>query len=180
MSNSKENLLMAMQDVFHGFVVAGTALEKHDVEHVQPGIDEEGVVQLEDRLGVPLPSSYKEFLRRARGFWLLGGTVQFDVQHPFFHTFSKLEELNQQQRNVVEQKGDVWPPPSDGMLCFAEYFRDADGDQVLFDVSEGLVEGEYPVMYYSHETRPPFVERVAGSFREWFNTQCVQQVMPEE
>lgn len=53
------------------------------------------------------------------------------------------------------------------MLCFAEFFLEADGDQVLFDVSGGLVAGEYPVVYYAHEGSPPSVRRVAGSFAEF-------------
>jgi hypothetical protein len=32
------------------------------------------------------------------------------------------------------------------MLCFAEFFMEADGDQVLFDVSKGLINGEYPIV----------------------------------
>lgn len=52
------------------------------------------------------------------------------------------------------------------MLCFAEFWLEADGDQVLFDTSQGLVGGEYPVMYYAHSGRPPTVRRLASSFRE--------------
>jgi hypothetical protein len=35
----------------------------------------------------------------------------------------------------VDFKGGGWPPPSQGMLCFAEYSLEADGDQVLFEAS---------------------------------------------
>lgn len=145
-------------------------------EETLPGASAEDIAALEIQLGIPLPESYKRFLRIARGFWLFGGAVQFAQEHPFVHCFPRLEELNSSQRHTVDLKGGSWPPPSDGMLCIAEYFRDADGDQVLFDVSKGLVNGEYPVMYYSHETRPPFVEKVADSFEEWLNHRCIDQM----
>lgn len=32
----------------------------------------------------------------------------------------------------------------------AEYFLEDDGDQVLFKVADGLINGEYPVYYYAH------------------------------
>ena len=145
-------------------------------ENILPAATQEEIQMLETSLGIPLPCSYKSFLKRSRGFWLFGGAVQFGSQHPFFHHFPKLEELTPAQRRMIELKGGKWPPPSEGMLCFAEYFRDADGDQVLFDVSGGLINGEYPVMYYSHETRPPFVVKVANSFQEWLDAKCIDEM----
>jgi len=53
------------------------------------------------------------------------------------------------------------------MLCFAEFFMEADGDQVLWDVSRGLVDGEYPIYYYAHEARPPSVRKLADCFDTW-------------
>ena len=46
---------------------------------------------------------------------------------------------------------------------------EADGDQVLFDVSNGLVNGEYPVMYYDHESHPPVVRKLADDFTTFLN-----------
>ena len=65
------------------------------------------------------------------------------------------------------------------MLCFAEYFLEADGDQVLWDVKPGLQDGEYPVMYYAHESSPPSVRQIAGSFREWLE-QCLDAFPPAD
>jgi len=110
---------------------------------------------LESDLNIKLPDSYKEFLRCIRGFWLLGGSVQISEIHPFFHNFPQKEQLTSRQLKLIKIKGGKWPPPSQGMLCFAEFFMEADGDQVLFDVSKGLNDGEYPVFYYSHENNPP-------------------------
>jgi len=139
------------------------------LEEVLPPLADSEIEDLERQLAVPLPGSYKNFLRCARGLWLMGGVVQMSKGHPFFHDFPKLEELTQQQRDMVAMKGGDWPPPSQGMLCFAEFFMMADGDQVLFDVSGGLVNGEYPVLYYDHESRPPTVRKLADSFDQWLN-----------
>jgi hypothetical protein len=80
-----------------------------------------------------------------------------------------LDALNAEQRRMVALKGGPWPPASQGMLCFAEFFMEADGDQVLFDTADGLVGGEYPIVYWAHEDRPPSVRRLAGSFGEFMD-----------
>ena len=139
----------------------------HCLDHVEPPATDEELRQLERTVGIPLPESYKTLLRCGRGFWLLGGVVQFGPQHPFFHDFPPLDNLTPVQRKAVERKGGAWPPPSQGMLCFAEFFMEADGDQVLFDVSKGLIGGEYPVMYYAHEESPPTVRTLATGFGEF-------------
>jgi hypothetical protein len=123
------------------------------------------VTAIEDELGLPLPASYKTLLGCSAGFWLLGGSVKFG--RPFVHEFTPVEQLSAVQRAAVEAKGGAWPPPTQGMVCFADYFWQADGDQVLFDVRDGLQNGEFPVVYYDHEARPSAVQRVAASFGEW-------------
>ena len=65
------------------------------------------------------------------------------------------------------------------MLCFAEFFMEADGDQVLFYVPSGMVDGEYPIVYCAHEYRPPMVRKLADDspsfisefldYEEWRN-----------
>jgi SMI1 / KNR4 family (SUKH-1) len=138
------------------------------LEELLPPASAAEIEQLENELGVPLPASYKKFLRCSRALWLFGGAVQMSKGHPFFHHFPAFEELTLPQRRVVSQRGGKWPPPSDGMLCFAEFFLEADGDQVLFDVSNGSSDGEYPVIYYAHEI--PSVRKYAGGFQEWLDT----------
>jgi len=135
-----------------------------EIENIEPPASEPDIRALEESLGVSLPESYKQLLRCARGLWLFGGAVQFGTQHPFFHEFPPLKDLTPQQREVVKLKGGKWPPPSEGMLCFAEFFMEADGDQVLFDVKNGLRNGEYSIMYYAHESRPPTVRKLADDF----------------
>jgi hypothetical protein len=132
---------------------------------VAPGASDNDLADLETSLGIPLPDSYKSLLRCAREFWLFGGAVQFGFQHPFIHDFQPFDELSPRQQKTVQRKsGGRWPPPSNGMLCFAEFFMEADGDQVLFDVTNGMVNGEYPVMYHAHESSPPSVRKLADDF----------------
>lgn len=138
-----------------------------ELEEILPGASVAEIEEIEAEIGVPLPESYKRLLQCARGFWLMGGAVQFGRQHPFAHKFPPFESLPSSHQAVVKRKGGVWPPPSSGMLCFAEFFMEADGDQVLFDTSQGLVNGEYPVVYYSHDARPPSVRRIAASFTDF-------------
>lgn len=144
----------------------GAAAPHRELEQVLPPATADDLAALEQQLGLPLPESYKALLRCARGFWLMGGVVQFGSQHPFVHDFPPLETLTPPQRRRVALKGGPWPPASQGMLCFAEFFLEADGDQVLFDTSAGLVGGEYPVVYWAHEGRPPSVRPLAASFGE--------------
>ena len=59
----------------------------------------------------------------------------------------------------------------DEILCFADYFLEAGGDQAPFDVTGGLVDGEYPVYYY-HEG--PTVRKVADSFKEFLENFVVR------
>ncbi len=160
-------MIERFQNDFPAFYESLAARDGADIEHVLPPASDDDVAQLEQKLGVSLPDSYKRLLRCARGFWLLGGAIQFGTRHPFFHRFPKLDTLTPRQRETVTIKGGQWPPPSDGMLCFAEFFLEADGDQVLWDVSAGLHEGEYPIYYYAHEDRPPSVRKVADRFDVW-------------
>jgi len=111
-------------------------------------------------LGVPLPLSYKQFLRIARGISAFGGLRIYG--DAWYRNWPPFESLT--PRQLLTRKT-TWPPPSEGMLCFANYCLEADGDNVLFDVSQGLVDGEYPVYYYYHEA--PSVTKVADSFTEF-------------
>lgn len=160
-------MLKAASELFPRFARTAANFE---LEHVLPAASQTDVANLEGSLGLSLPESYKALLKCTRGFWLMGGVVQFGSQHPFFHDFPPLESLTLPQRRVVELKGGPWPPASQGMLCFAEFFMEADGDQVLFDVAGGLVKGEYPIMYWAHEGRPPSVRKLADTFAEFIET----------
>lgn len=157
-------MLDAAAKLFPRFARAAAARR---LEHVLPPATADEIAALERELGLPLPESYQALLRCARGFWLMGGAVQFGSQHPFIHDFPPLASLTPQQQEIVKAKGGPWPPGSQGMLCVAEFFMEADGDQVLFDATRRLVRGEYAIMYWAHEGRPPSVRQLAGSFGEF-------------
>ena len=132
------------------------------IEQVLPPATDAEIGEIETQCGVPLPVSYRRLLRCARGFDLLGGVVQFCVGHPFFHDFPPREAVS---AKAIRRSGGVWPPPSQGMLCFAEFFMEADGDQMLWDVSRGLCDGEYPIYYYAHNV--PSVRQLSANFESW-------------
>ncbi|MFN8206832.1 MAG: SMI1/KNR4 family protein [Bacteroidales bacterium] len=140
-----------------------------DLENVQNGLTNIQIDSIEKELKVNLPISYKQFLKCCGGFWVLGGSVKVGQDYLFLQDFQPYDSLTTKQKERIIQKGGVWPPPSQGMICFADFFMNADGDQVLFDVSKGLIKGEYPVYYYSHESNPPTVRKIADSFEQWLN-----------
>src|SRR5262249_6778797 len=122
-------VLDELAQLFPGFARLAAGRE---LDHVLPPTPVAEVAALEERVGLPLPESYKGLLKCTRGFWLMGGIVQFGPQHPFVHEFPPLDTLTEEQKRIVSLKGGPWPPASHGMLCFAEFFMEADGDQVLF------------------------------------------------
>jgi hypothetical protein len=130
-------------------------------------LSDQEISSLEARLNIQLPPSYKRFLKCTRGFTALGGIVQMSYEHPFVHNFPPYDQLTEEQKASINQKGGDWPPPSQGMLCFAEFFMEGDGDQVLFDTSHKDELGEYPVYYYAHD--PGTVRKIASSFEQWLN-----------
>jgi len=146
------------------------------MDEVLPGMSAEDVSACEERLRLSLPESYKRFLRAARGFWLFNGCVQFSKKHPYLHEFPDYESLPESGKKEVELNGGVWPPPSAGMLCFAEYHPANASYSVLFDVQRGLVGGEYPVVYYDYRGRPPTVRRIAESFLDWVSEHCIDDI----
>ena len=115
---------------------------RDEIESMRPGASPAELAELSRVVGVPLPAAYRTFLSHAREL-VVGDTVRLTVDHPFTHTVAL---------------------PTEGMLCFGEYWLEADGDQVLFDLRDGTPE-DPPVLYYAHGRRT--VERAAATFREW-------------
>ncbi len=122
----------------------------YDLESVQAAASQDEIVRIEKNLNLPLPQAYKDLLSCTRGFWLMGGVVQFDLQHPFLHPYS----IETKTSESVEY------------LCFAEFFMEADGDQVLFDLRGGLQSGEYPIVYYAHSAKQK-IRLLANTFTEF-------------
>ena len=113
---------------------------------LQPGATDEKLATEERLLGLSLPEKLKTLLRASRQIQLEG----FDLGHLFFH----------------EQRGKV-PGASHGMLCFADYFLEADGDQMLLDPRD-LPADDPPVYYYAHAV--PEVRPLAQSFSAWLES----------
>ncbi|MCF6227517.1 MAG: SMI1/KNR4 family protein [Planctomycetes bacterium] len=129
-------------------------MDRSGFENIRPGLSAPEIAELEKHLEIVLPVSFKKFLSICSGFNADG----IKLYEPFFHEFNT---------HVVAKTN--WPPPSQGMLCFTDTFFLADGDQSLFDVSSGLSNGEYPIVYYDHERDPAIVIPVAQTFEEFLN-----------
>jgi cell wall assembly regulator SMI1 len=161
-----------MQDLKEGFPKFARFLDHRRTtvpdeeweDQILPAASLAEIATIEAQLSVALPASYKRFLEITRGVLFYGGDLQMDEGHPFVHDFPSWDSLTWRQTVDVTKRG-KWPPPGQGLLCFADYCLDGDGDQVLFDVRGGLVDGEYPVVYYNHDRAE--VRTLAPSFREW-------------
>jgi hypothetical protein len=152
------------------------ASKNADLVDLLPPAMQEDIDEIESKLGIPLPESYKTFLKCTRGFRMFDGDIEFAPDHPFIHKYPAKRDLDKEGRRRVIIDGGVWPPPSDGQMCFATYSLYADGDEMLFDVSNGLIEGEYPVLFFSHASSPPFVSKQADSFAEWLTGRCLDNM----
>ena len=156
MNSEAKDFVATVRPMFPAFAANLESRLRQDplwLEQVAPGANDENIAEVERRVGVSLPDDYISLLRVAQGFWLNGGIIQFH-SCPFFHEFPSLEELPPSSQADVMRRGG-WPPSSQGMLCFAEFFMEADGDQVLFDVEAGRQGGEYPILYYAHDSYAP-------------------------
>lgn len=110
------------------------------------GATSEELAKLETNLGVPLPDEYRHFLSLCRYLKIddgceIGG-LDFNgvyvTEHPW---------ISDKHRAAVRY------------LVFANYWRFADGDQLMFD----LTDPTYPVVVYLHE-HGPLYELYAPSF----------------
>ena len=157
-----EASLKILEPHFPSFVKKLRRHSETNLEFTQPGISDADLASIESSIGCPLPEIYKTFLRSVRELWLIGGAIQFGPQHPFVHSFQPYaQQPHPFQHDIKSQNYDL--------ICFAEYCLEADGDQVVFDVSQGLIDAEYPVLYYAHETRPPSVRKLFDSFSGFLN-----------
>ena len=140
---------------FPKFAVSAYKLE---IEYELNPLTDDEIRELEKNLHINLPASYKRFLKCTRGFSILGGAVQMSERHPFFHP------------NGLTA----------GMLCFAEFFMEGDGDQVLFDVTQEAENFEYPVYYYDHEATPSNIRKIANNFEQWLSEFPTYEAFIEE
>jgi hypothetical protein len=163
----------ALRPYFEEFVSKVESRAGMVIDEILSGLTPEEIKGREQELGVPLPDSYKRFLSAVGGFSLFDGAVQFNRSHPYRDDFPKYESLSEDAKRQVASNGGLWPPPSDGMVCFGEYFEGDVGCSVLFNTNEGRRDGEYPIVYYYYRASPPRVAPIADSFPQWLNRKCI-------
>jgi hypothetical protein len=101
---------------------------------------------METQLGVPLPAEYRRFLSICRYLKLSDGTEIGGLSHEGLYV-TEVPWLSSEHREGVEY------------LVFANYWQYADGDQLMFDMTDPST----PVIAYLHEHGPLF-EFYAPSF----------------
>ena len=102
--------------------------------------------ELESGLGVPLPAEYRQFLSCCRYLKIEDGTEVGGLGNGRLFV-AEVPWVSCEHRPGVDY------------LVFANYWRYADGDQLMFD----LTEPNHPVVAYLHEHGPLF-ESYAPSF----------------
>jgi hypothetical protein len=115
------------------------------VEEIKPPISDEQLAALTHEAGGTLPGAFVRLLRCSAGVWV--GALDLRTHHVFYHTA---------ESGIAS--------PSTGMLCFGEFWLEADGDQVLFDPAT-LGDDDPPVYYYAHAV--PEVRQLSPRFSEW-------------
>lgn len=102
--------------------------------------------QLESDLGIALPSEYKQFLARCRYLKIDDGLEIGGFDHEGLYVTESPWVSGEHRAGTT-------------YLVFANYWRFADGDQLMFDLSDN----RHPVIAYLHEHGPLF-ELYAPSF----------------
>ncbi len=110
------------------------------------GASDTEIAKLESDLGRPLPSEYRTFLSQCRYLKIDDGCEIGGLDHDGVHV-TESPWVSDDHR------------PGTQYLVFANYWRFADGDQLMFDLSDPT----QPVVAYLHEHGPLF-ESYAPSF----------------
>ena len=110
------------------------------------GAAESELAGIESELGRPLPPEYRAFLSRCRYLKIDDGREVGGFDHNGLYVTER-PWISDEHREGVKY------------LVFANYWAYADGDQLLFDLSDL----DYPVVAYLHE-HGPLYEAFAPSF----------------
>ncbi len=172
LSAAREEMKTALRVHFREFVTRLESRTDVGIDRILPGLTTDEINARERELGILLPNTYKQFLSTSAGFWLFDGAVQFSGNHPYRLTFPSYESLNDDDKKIVASNGGLWPPPSDGMICFGEYFEGDVGCSLMFDTNDKMKDGEYKISHYYFRASPPRAELVADSFLEWLDRKC--------
>ncbi len=130
------------------FPIFAALLKQQDEQAIElaAAATEAQLQELDERLGIQLPGQLKLLLKCSSRIELAG----LCLGNLFIH----------------ETQSGI-PGPSTGMLCIADYFLEADGDQVLIDPRE-LPADDPPVYYYAHDI--PEVRPLADRFSGWLES----------
>lgn len=110
------------------------------------GVTGEELTRLESDLGTTLPKEYRQFLSRCRYLKIDDGKEIGGLDHDGIYT-TEIPWVSNEHR------------PSVPYLVFANFWQFADGDQLMFD----LTDTTHPVVAYLHE-HGPLYELYAPSF----------------
>jgi hypothetical protein len=113
------------------------------ITNLGPAATDIELQSVEASLGLMLPAALMALLRASRCIELEGFRISADLL--FRHESS----------------------PSAGWLCFADYFLEADGDQMLFSPRD-LPADDPPVYYYAHGV--PEIRPLGTSFSAWLES----------
>jgi hypothetical protein len=112
----------------------------------ETGASEEELAELEGDLGRPLPDEYRKFLSQCRYLKIDDGCEIGGLDHNGVYV-AAIPWISGNHRPGVKY------------MVFADYWRFADGDQLMFDLSDPI----QPVVAYLHE-HGPLYESYAPSF----------------
>lgn len=110
------------------------------------GASEEELVKVESELGLALPAEYREFLAMYRYLKIDDGHEIGGLAHQGIHV-TENPWISKKHRTGISY------------LVFANFWSFADGDQLMFDLSDAT----HPVIAYLHDYGPLF-EAYAPSF----------------
>ena len=122
--------------------IAEPILKSLESNFPEPGASKNEISELQSELGIPLPEGYRVLLASTRNMEL-GDVLKIGLQH------TTLLEITMPSL------------PARDFLCLGDCWIEADGDQLLLDMSDG---GE-AVIYYSHSV--PELRTIGNGFRSW-------------
>lgn len=131
------------------FPVFARFLQQHagDIDVLEEPASQTEIAAAERELGAPLPLIYKRFLECTKALRVSGLAIG-------------LEQVLRHPALIGEQ------PDAAEAICVAEFWLEADGDQVLFECRP-QPSPDPPVYYYAHSASTGKVRALAKSFSAW-------------
>jgi cell wall assembly regulator SMI1 len=114
------------------------------------------MANVEDALGVTLPQTYKDFLRRY-------GWARFS-HHELYGVGLDVPKHLQLARNTLSERHEMGPPLPPSLI---PVMNDGAGNHYCLETSQ-LVKGECPVVFWDHELgRDQEPVAVSSTFEDW-------------